>query len=897
MGTVLYQIVIQPLVVMLEFFYELFFEVLHSKGIAVIGLSFVVTLLTLPLYMIAESWQEIERQKQAAMAGKISRIKRAFKGDEQYMMLSAYYREERYKPIYALRSSFSLLVQIPFFIAAYHYLSNLGTLRGYSFLFIKDFGAPDAMFHIGSFPVNVLPIAMTVINCVAGYIYSKGHPRREKIQIYLCALVFLALLYTSPAGLVLYWTMNNVLSLVKNIFYKLRKPGRILYICLCLFSLMALLAGLGVMRHAKPMVRFGLIAMGLSLPFVPFVVTWLRSFNETHFLALDDEPKTRLLVFLCAALGLAVLAGLFIPATLMASEPEQYCYVDSYTSPLVFIAYPLLQAIGLFLFWPGCFYALFGKRVKKEFAIIWTLLLCWALVNALAFSGSYGPIEPTMLFMEPQTFRPTMGQFFGQFACTVLVGAVVLLVFEKRATLMGPILAIVLFALAAMGGKDVVAVYSAYTHMEKPQDLAEPEPVFHLTQTGKNVIVLMQDRMYSPMVEPILAEHPELKSQFDGFVFYPNTASFGKYTMIGTPGLFGGYDYTPFEMNRRTGKTLQQKHNEALLTMPVLFHQNGWNVSVSDLPYENYLQQPVTDMYAGYPYVDRVQTHGVYSKHWYAVNGVDPSPYTSFMIKRNLVFFSIFKMVPPILRRAVYHKKYWLSYNPYDDTAKFVDNYSELDLLPELTDFSSDADSLVVLDNEATHEAIYLMGPEYRKAGNNEPGSKWSKEPQYTSMTGVMYRLGEFFQYLKDNGVYDNTRIIIVSDHGMGFDSGLFTPTKGVSLTKDCFVATLLVKDFARHGAIRKDDAFMTNADTPVLASEGLIADARNPFTQNPLKVEDKNAWMKLVDAPAEATRIRKNSEFSIAPSEWFTVKDDIYNPANWARYTGPLPEATHVDY
>lgn len=172
MGTVLYQIVIQPLVVMLEFFYELFFEVLHSKGIAVIGLSFVVTLLTLPLYMIAESWQEIERQKQAAMAGKISRIKRAFKGDEQYMMLSAYYREERYKPIYALRSSFSLLVQIPFFIAAYHYLSNLGTLRGYSFLFIKDFGAPDAMFHIGSFPVNVLPIAMTVINCVAGYIYS-----------------------------------------------------------------------------------------------------------------------------------------------------------------------------------------------------------------------------------------------------------------------------------------------------------------------------------------------------------------------------------------------------------------------------------------------------------------------------------------------------------------------------------------------------------------------------------------------------------------------------------------------------------------------------------------------------------------------------------------------------
>lgn len=226
-----------------------------------------------------------------------------------------------------------------------------------------------------------------------------------------------------------------------------------------------------------------------------------------------------------------------------------------------------------------------------------------------------------------------------------------------------------------------------------------------------------------------------------------------------------------------------------------------------------------------------------------------------------------------------------------------MDNCSELDLLPELTDFSSDADSLVVLDNEATHEAIYLMGPEYRKAGNNEPDSKWSKEPQYTSMTGVMYRLGEFFQYLKDNGVYDNTRTIIVSDHGMGFDSGLFTPTKGVSLTKDCFVAILLVKDFGERDPMREDDAFMTNTNTPALASAGLIEDDRNPFSRNPLKVEDKDIWMKLVDAPAEATRIRKNNGFTVAPSEWFTVKDDIYDPANWAVYTGPLPEEGSVQY
>ena len=38
------------------------------------------------------------------------------------------------------------------------------------------------------------------------------------------------MLYKSPAGLVLYWTMNNILSLVKNVFYKLKNPIKVLYI-------------------------------------------------------------------------------------------------------------------------------------------------------------------------------------------------------------------------------------------------------------------------------------------------------------------------------------------------------------------------------------------------------------------------------------------------------------------------------------------------------------------------------------------------------------------------------------------------------------------------------------------------------------------------------------------
>ena len=232
-GEVFYAIILYPIVQVIEVAYKLFSQLFNNTGIAVMGVSFVVTVLCLPLYIVAERWQQLERDTQARLKGGVDRIKAVFKGDEQYMILSTYYRQNHYHPMMALRSSFGLLIQVPFFMAAYSCLSNLPALQGQSFLFIRDMGAPDALFSIGGFGVNVLPIAMTLINIAAGAIYTKGFPFKEKAQIYGMALLFLVILYNSPAGLVLYWTMNNVFSLVKNIFYKLKRPVRVLYILMC----------------------------------------------------------------------------------------------------------------------------------------------------------------------------------------------------------------------------------------------------------------------------------------------------------------------------------------------------------------------------------------------------------------------------------------------------------------------------------------------------------------------------------------------------------------------------------------------------------------------------------------------------------------------------------------
>lgn len=922
MFSALYNMIIVPLNTLLEFFYQFIFEATGNPGVAVIGLSFVVTLCTLPLYMVAEGWQEKERETQLRLKPGVARIKKFFKGDEQYMILNAFYRQNHYSPIMALRSSFSLLIQVPFFLAAYHFLSDLGTLRGVSFLFIKDFGAPDASFHIGNFAINVLPVAMTLINCCSGFIYSKGHPLQEKIQIYAFAAIFLVVLYNSPAGLVVYWTMNNILSLVKNIFYKLKNPRRVLFNILCIFAAFCLLSPFTVLRSSKAGFKKVIFVLGAVLPLLPFAVKKLAELTDRSFKILEKNSVLRCSLFVLSAAALALLSGLAIPSIIMESEPNNYCYVDSYSSPFVFLNTTFFQALGFFVLWPVCFYALFGLRIKKALSVLFTAGAFLAVTNTFAFGGHYGPVEPWLEFMQPQVFTPPVPQIALNLAVLCAVFAALLFMAGKFPKIVRSLTAILVLSLGAVSIRNVNSIQKAYKNLAVPSYNSELDPIFYLSKTEKNVLVLMQDRLFNPYLPYIFEELPELRQKFDGFVNYPNTVSMGKLTMIGTPGLFGGYDYTPYRMNRRAEeepeKTLQDKHNEAMLTLPLIFTASGYRAQVANLPYENYLEQPESNMYlknpdlerhgirlesfsnpeenpytvkyAGHEEIQHNRVLGTYTNYWYARHEMEKEPYISSMIFRNFIWFSFFKMVPPVVRGGVYHRKYWLSYNKWDNSARFVDNYAVIDYLPELTKIDSGKGSLILLDNEATHEPTALQAPEYdfRKSKDitDRGNSPLKDEDAFSTSCGIFNRLSEFFDYMKENGVYDNTRIIIVSDHGSsskGAKSDLPKP-KNLKVNPENFVASLLVKDFNARGEIRDDMTFMTNADTPYLAVKDLIDDALHPFTGKPLKVENKNDYTILNTAPAQSTRIRKEKAFTVKDREWFTVKDDIYKEENWGQ-------------
>ena len=876
----LYDSLISPLILLLEFFYSLVQSITDNPGLAVISLSFIVTLFTLPLYIVAESWQETERQAQSKMKAGIDRIKQTFKGDEQYMILNTFYRQNHYHPIMALRSSFSLLIQIPFFMAAYNFLSKLNALNGYSFLFIKDFGSPDACFYIGNFAINVLPIAMTLINCLAGYIYSRGHGAREQIQIYVCALVFLLLLYNSPAGLVVYWTMNNILSLVKNIFYKIKNPKKTIYISCCFLAVIFILSDFTIFRNVNKLYKVAFIFLSLLLVTYPYLIKSISGFLNKNLKTLDKASSKRLTLFVISSFVLVILSGLVIPSILIESQPDLYCYVDDYTSPFPFIITTFAKALGFFFLWPLCFYALFSSKIKNILTFIFLFAAFSATINTFCFSGKYGSINPTLLFMEPQTFWPSIKGFILNTVLLLAIIAALLVLLNKKVVILQSLSSILLFALISISAINCHSINKAFSKMEAPDTSAKIEPVYHLSKSGKNVILFMQDACLTPVIPEIFKDIPDLKNHFDGFTYYPNTAPLGSVTMTGAPGLFGGYDYTPYEINKRDDKTLQQKHNEALLSLPTVFHNAGYDVTVSNLPYENYLEEPVTDMYKDYNFVKRIQTTGKYSKIWFDRHNLKRNPHTSFLINRNFICFSMFKMVPPLLRGIVYSHEYWIAHTPYEDSADFANHYSVLEFLPELTSSDSENASFIMIDNEVTHEDVFATNEKIPTSGN----SILFDDPVYKIHAGVFLKYAAFFDYLKINNLYDNTRIIIVSDHGRGLKTHSLNET-GKEIYNSRLTATLLVKDFNDHQSFKTDMTFMTNADTPDLATKDIIKNAKNPFTDNLFKVDNKQDYIKIAVPNAESTRIRHNTKFKIDSDKWFTVHDDIYKKENWSHW------------
>ena len=157
----LYTVLIMPLQLFFEIVFSFAQRFTDNPGLSIVVLSLTMNFLVLPLYKRADAIQEEQREIEKKMQPGIAHIKKVYSGDEKMMMLQTFYRQNHYKPTDVFKESLSLLLQIPFFIAAYQFLSNLSLFEGQPFYLVLDLSRPDQMLPIGGMTLNLLPIFMT----------------------------------------------------------------------------------------------------------------------------------------------------------------------------------------------------------------------------------------------------------------------------------------------------------------------------------------------------------------------------------------------------------------------------------------------------------------------------------------------------------------------------------------------------------------------------------------------------------------------------------------------------------------------------------------------------------------------------------------------------------------
>ena len=180
------------------------YSFIHNWGWAIMAL---VLLLKIAFYWLnAKAYASMAKMK--AINPKIMEMRERLKDRPQEMQVAMMkiYKEEKVNP---MGGCFPIMVQIPVFIALYWVLLSSVEMRNAPWvMWIHDLSAPDPYF--------ILPVVMTLTTMLQTALNpAPPDPLQAKLMWFM-PLIFSVMFFFFPAGLVLYWITNNVLSIAQQ---------------------------------------------------------------------------------------------------------------------------------------------------------------------------------------------------------------------------------------------------------------------------------------------------------------------------------------------------------------------------------------------------------------------------------------------------------------------------------------------------------------------------------------------------------------------------------------------------------------------------------------------------------------------------------------------------------
>jgi YidC/Oxa1 family membrane protein insertase len=217
--------ILHPLEGLLNWLLNLFYALIPNYGVSIILVTLLVKIILFPL---TKKGSEGTLRMQT-MAPKIKEIQEKYKDNPQKMNLelAGLYKKEGYSP---LSGCLPMLIQLPIFLAMYNLFNNHFELRGALFIpgWIPDLSVPETIWHFAPFKIPILGWSdlrlLPFIYVGSQLLYGKvtqtpdqAGNAQMKMMLYIMPIMFFFILYNVPSGLLVYWIMSNILTMVQQL--------------------------------------------------------------------------------------------------------------------------------------------------------------------------------------------------------------------------------------------------------------------------------------------------------------------------------------------------------------------------------------------------------------------------------------------------------------------------------------------------------------------------------------------------------------------------------------------------------------------------------------------------------------------------------------------------------
>ncbi len=214
-----------PLEGALKWLLQLFYNLIPNWGVAIILLTLLVKILFFPL---TKKSSETTLRMQA-MSPKIQELQTKYKDNPQKLNteMAELYKKEGANP---LTGCLPMLLQLPIFLAMYNLFNTHFDLRGAMFIpgWIPDLSRPESVWNFAPFKIPILGWSdlrlLPFIYVGSQLLYGKvtQTPDQQgnaqmKMMLYVMPIVFFFILYDVPSGLLVYWIMSNLLTMVQQL--------------------------------------------------------------------------------------------------------------------------------------------------------------------------------------------------------------------------------------------------------------------------------------------------------------------------------------------------------------------------------------------------------------------------------------------------------------------------------------------------------------------------------------------------------------------------------------------------------------------------------------------------------------------------------------------------------